>query len=93
VRAVDGKQLTVGDLPKKFRKRHLFPVPPLDTPLPKTHMHIFKTLRMGTTSITIGIPVQRTKSDDGARSVSFRFRVYGIPERQTQTVRVVEPTV
>jgi hypothetical protein len=93
VRAVDGKQLTVGDLPKKFVERHIFPIPPPDTPLPKTHLHIFKTVPMGKTSITIGIPVRRTKSDDGARSVSFRFRVYGVPDRQTQTVTVVEPKV
>jgi hypothetical protein len=91
VRAVDGRQLTVGDLPKKFRKRHFFPVPPLDTPLPKSHLHVFQQLRHGNTSVTISIPVRRTKSDDGARSVSIRFRVFGIPGTTTRTVRVVEP--
>jgi hypothetical protein len=91
VRAVDGKQLTVGDLPKKFRKRHFFPVPPLDTPLPKSHLHLFQQLRTGNTSVTISLPVRRTKASDGQRSVSVRFRVYGIPGTITRTITVVEP--
>jgi hypothetical protein len=91
VRAADGKQLTVGDLPRKFRKRHFFPVPPLDTPLPKAHLTIFKRVPIGATSVRIGVPVQRTKSDDGARAISFRFRVGGVPGPQISTVRVVEP--
>ena len=91
VRAVDGKQLTVGDLPKQYRKRHFFPVPPLDTPLPKTHLRIFKRLALGDTSTSIGIPTRRTRSDDGPRSVSLRFRLYGIPGTQTTTVTVVDP--
>jgi hypothetical protein len=93
VRAVDGKQLTVGDLPKRFRKRHFFPVPSLDTPLPQTDLRIFKRVPIGKTTITIGMPVQRTKSDDGPRSVSMRFRVFGVPDRQIATVTVVEPKV
>jgi hypothetical protein len=93
VRGVRGAQLTVGDLPKTFRERHFFPVPPLDTPLPKAHLTIYKQLPRGHTSLRIGLPVRRTKSHDGARAVTFRFRVYGIPDRKSSTVRVVEPRV
>jgi hypothetical protein len=93
VRAVDGKQLTVGDLPKTFRERHFFPVPRLDTPLPKAHLTIFKRVPIGSTSVTIGVPIQRTKSDDGTRAISFRFRVGGVRGPQVSTVRVVEPRV
>ena len=91
VRAVDGKQLTVGDLPKQFRKRHFFPMPPLDTPLPKTDLRLFKQVALGDTSISIGIPTRRTRSDDGPRAVSFRFRLFGVPGTQTSTVTVVDP--
>jgi hypothetical protein len=93
VHAVDATQLTVGDLPKKFVERHVFPIPPPDTPLPKSHLRIFKRVPIGKTTITIGIPVRRTKSDDGPRSVSMRFRVYGLHDHPIATVTVVEPNV
>jgi hypothetical protein len=64
---------------------------PLDTPLPKAHLRLFKRLPLGATSQTISLPIKRTRGHDGPRAVSMRLRVYGAPGAQTRTVTVVDP--
>jgi hypothetical protein len=92
VRAVAGEQLTVGELPAAFRRRHFYPrVPPLDTPLPASRMQIWKRIPAGRTSIVLDLPTRRTRSDDRRRWVSIRFRIFGIPGSRASTVAVVEP--
>jgi hypothetical protein len=88
---VPGPQLTVGDLPKWWIERHLFPIPPLDTPLPKTDLRIFQTVREGHTTVTLAVPIRRDKAYEGRESISLRFRVHGLPDVLTSTVTVVDP--
>jgi hypothetical protein len=88
---VPGPQLTVGDLPKWWIDRHLFPIPPPDTPLPKTDLRIFRTVRKGHTTATLAVPIRSDKSHEGRESISLRFRVHGLPDVLTSTVKVVDP--
>jgi hypothetical protein len=93
VRAVDGRQLTFGDLPKWFRDKHVYArdVPSRDTPLPKANLALLRRLPAGRTSVVISVPTRRTRSDDGPRAVSLRFRVFGVHGSDVCTVTVVEP--
>jgi hypothetical protein len=92
-RVVDGRQVTVGDLTKKFRKAHFSwtGVPPLDTPLPKTDLAFRISISPRHGSAVISVPIRRTKSDDGPRSLSIRFHVLGVRGSQLATATVVEP--
>jgi len=72
-----GKQLTVGDLPKKFREDHFFPVPPLDRALFKTDLRLYSAAPPGRTSIVVELPTRAGKRDEGRRSITLRFRVGG----------------
>jgi hypothetical protein len=88
---VPGKQLTVGDLPRLFRERHLFPIPPLDTPLPQTDLRIFQNVREGRTTATLRLPTRRDRVDEGPHSITLRLRVHGLPDVFTVTVTVTDP--
>jgi hypothetical protein len=91
VRAGAGPQLTVGDLPKWWIERHLFPIPPPDTPLPKTDLRIFKTVPEGHTTVTLAVPIRADKSHERRESISLRFRIRGLPDVLTSTVTVTDP--
>jgi hypothetical protein len=70
-----GKQLTVGDLPKRFRERRLSPVPALDTPLWKTDLFLFDFVQPGRLTAIVGLPTAADDAEEGPRKITLRFRV------------------
>jgi hypothetical protein len=86
-----GARLTVGDLPRHFRRTHLSPVPPLDTPLWKTKLRLFASVEPGETTARTWLPIEADDSNEPPRSVSMRFRSlgHGVDSRNpVATVRV-----
>jgi hypothetical protein len=90
---VPGKQLTVGDLPKWYRERHLSSATPLDTPLSKSELLIFDSVRPGRTSAIVTIPTLADRRDEGVRKVTLRFRTRGFSiDDPTHTIVVTDQT-
>jgi hypothetical protein len=73
VRRVDGPQLRVGDLPKRFRERNLGDKIDLDTPLYKSALVLTCLVRAGRTTGSLSLPTRREHGT--TRWVSLRFRV------------------
>jgi hypothetical protein len=88
VRAVDGPQLRVGDLPRRFRERALDGKVALDTPLYRTRIRFFVQIRQGRTSGQLSIP---TRPRHGVtRALSLQFRAPGFDlTHPVRTVRVL----
>ncbi|HEX4688172.1 MAG TPA: hypothetical protein VH228_15440 [Nocardioides sp.] len=72
VKAVDGPQLRVGDLTKRFRERYLGDHVDLDTPLYKSTVQFFIEIRPHRVSGTLSIPTRRERGP--TRALSLRFR-------------------
>ena len=72
VKAVDGPQLRVGDLPQRFREQFLGDDVDLDTPLYKSRLRLFVQIRQHRLSGAFSIP---TRPEHGVtRAISLQFR-------------------
>jgi hypothetical protein len=70
-------RLTVGDLPKKVRRDHLFPVPPLDTPLWKTDFIWYVPVAPGRTTMRLRVPTLARPGRQGRRALTLRLHTPG----------------
>jgi hypothetical protein len=87
-----GPKVTVGDLTKRFRKNHFYPVPPLSTPLFKTDLRLYVDIRSGRDSAMLRIPTRRDRRAEAARSLTLRFQMYRLDlSPGTSTVTVFDP--
>jgi hypothetical protein len=88
VKAVQGPQLRVGDLTKRFRERFLGDGLDLDQPLYKSHVEFFVQIRQGRLSGALSIP---TRPEHGVtRAISLQFRASPfVLAHAIRTVRVV----
>jgi hypothetical protein len=90
VKAVDGPQLRVGDLPRQFRQRLLGNTVGLDVPLYKTKVEFFVDIQQGRSTGTLSIP---TRPQHGVtRALSLQFRTpHFVLAHPIRTVKVGAP--
>jgi hypothetical protein len=73
-----GPKVTVGDLTKQFREDHLYPVPPLSTPLFKTKLRLYIDIRQGRSRATLTVATRHDRRQEPARTLTLRFRMHRI---------------
>lgn len=88
VKAVDGPQLRVGDLTKRFRERYVPDDVDLDAPLYRTKVLFFVQLRQHRLSGTLSIPTRRERGVTRALSLRFRAPHFDLTH-PLRTVKVV----
>ena len=88
VKAVDGPQLRVGDLPQKFRKRYVGSDVPLSLPLYKTRTRFFVQIRKHRLTGTLAIPTRRGLGVPRTLSLTFRAPHFDLAH-PLQSVEVV----
>jgi len=90
VKAVDGPQLRVGDLPQPFREQLLGNEVGLDVPLYKTKIEFFVDIQPRRSTGTLSIP---TRPQHGVtRALSLQFRApHFVLAHPIRTVKVVSP--
>jgi hypothetical protein len=82
-------RLRVGDVPGRWAREHMFPVPPADTPLHRGEATLFASLPPGRTVTTLRLPLRRDRVDEGRETVTLRIRVPGLLDAVRRTVSVV----
>ncbi len=90
VKAVDGPQLRVGDLTKRFRERYVGGDVSLATPLYRTKARFYIVIRQGRPSATFSLPTRREHGVTRAISLQFRAPRFGLAGA-VRTVKVVSP--
>ncbi len=88
VKAVDGPQLRVGDLTKRFRERYVGSDVALARPLYRTRVRFFVEVRPGHSSATLSLPTRREHGLTRAISLQFRASRFGLVDA-VRTVKVV----
>ncbi|HEX6150184.1 hypothetical protein [Nocardioides sp.] len=82
-----GTRLTVGDIPRKWLKRHYASVDDPDRPLHKAGLYLFDRLRSGDRSVVLTIPVRSDGVREGRERITLKLDGIG---RFTRTVRVTD---
>ena len=84
-----GRPWSVGDVSTKWLEQHIGPDADLDKPLWSYHPYVFESLRAGSRSVVLSVPIQRDGVAEGRESLTLKVRENG--KVFTRTI-VVKPS-
>jgi hypothetical protein len=85
------ERVSGADVPRRWLRRHAFPLPRPRQPLHEVETFLFEGLRPGRRRATLTVPVARDGVAEGREALSLRLLAPRRATHEARTVTVVDP--